>query len=133
MWDIVLNILPYIIIGVLVWFYFLRALSKQKRARAIWEKFTDFHQPRTIQVSDEGLIIRMPTVENRISWPHFVHLYETPNLFLLYNSSHAAHLIPKRDFPDPAAAERFRLLCQTHISQMPTAFPVVMANALPPA
>jgi hypothetical protein len=139
LWAIVSYILPYVIVGVLVWVFFLRAVSKKGRAKAIWEKFHDFHQPRTIQASDDGLIITMPTVENRISWPHFVHFYETPGLFLLYNSSQAAHLFPKRDFPDAAAAESFRQLCETHISRMPTAFPVVLAGgatspqAVPPA
>ncbi len=125
------NVLPYLIVGGLVWFFYVPALSKKSRAKAIWEKFHDFHQPRTIQASDDGLFITMPTVENRISWPHFVHFYETPNLFLLYNSSQAAHLFPKRDFPDAASAEGFRQLCQTHISSMPTAFPVVLADSAP--
>ena len=125
------GILPYVIIGVLVWFYFLRALSKRKRAKAIWEKYHDFQQSRTIQVSDDGLFITMPTVENRITWPHFVHFYETANLLLLYNSSQAAYLFPKRDFPDAASVEGFRQLCQTHISSMPTAFPVVLTGSAP--
>ncbi|HVX87209.1 MAG TPA: YcxB family protein [Phycisphaerae bacterium] len=115
------------VVSFLVIFIRIRYFQNGKK---LFQKFPDLGQPQVLRATDDFIAITSPTAENRYTWPHFAHFFETPRLFILFNSSKAAHLLPKRAFPDDDALNQFRALAQSRITKAPAAFPVLL-NASP--
>ena len=81
-------------------------------------------QPRTMELSDEGLTLRTETFSSVRVWSHFLFFYETPIAFLLFDSSRSAEILPKRAFATPDQLNEFRAFAQSHIGNSPIGFPV---------
>ena len=120
--QVVLPILPWVLIFGFVWFFMFRRL--RAAAQKQWDNLPQMHRPRTIEVDDEGVTMAEATSTTRMTWGHFQKFEETPTLFLLYIADRMSDFIPKRAFPDQAAIDAVRELCQQNISPPTSAFPV---------
>lgn len=84
-------------------------------ARRLWRRHPAFHEAWTAEVSEEGLAMRSTLASSEVQWPYFVRVAETPNLFKLYQSSRAFHVLPKRAFGAESQLRQVRDLLRRRV------------------
>jgi hypothetical protein len=119
--------LPILIIatatGTLMYFVHGRTL------RGLWNGQPALSRPTRAAITNEGIIFTDNLATHRYAWLAILAFQETTNLFLLYVSDYAFHIIPKRAFISIEATDDFRHILDVYIGSRPNAFPVL---PLPP-
>lgn len=77
-----------------------------------WKSFTSKEQPglfceHTITLTNEALIEVTPVNEGKHLWSGLHSVIDTPQYIFIFVAANAAHIIPKRAFPSPEAADAF--------------------------
>lgn len=106
------------------------------RTRMPWQLQTYLHGPVRIEIDDQNMLISSTQWSSRLRWSAFQGFTETPNLIILYLSTTAFHMLPKRAITSPADLnELSRILVQYvqhgHLFPRPSAFPVSPIPAIP--
>jgi len=60
-------------------------------------------------ISEDGILITMPTAESRMKWDNFVRFLESDDIFVLFHSDLIFNILPKRAFTTDEV-DRFREL-----------------------
>ena len=63
----------------------------------------------TTDISEDGILITMPTAESRMKWDNFVRFLESDDIFVLFHSDLIFNILPKRAFTTDEV-DRFREL-----------------------
>ena len=122
-----LPLVPWTLIFLVIWFVVFRSLRGGLRAQ--FDAQPALHRPHVVEVYDDRIVFSDTVGRYEHSWDAFTHVRETPGNFLLFTSLYALHILPKRVFPDLAAANDFRELLRRTIAERPApAFPVVPAG-----
>ena len=83
-------------------------------------------------MGDESVVISDAATRAEHRWNAFSHVFETSNLFLLYTSDHAFHMVPKRAFGSEEDVRSFREVVRRTIADRPApGFPVVQVAGGP--
>jgi hypothetical protein len=94
-----------------------------------WESQPQLHRPQSMEVEEETVVISDAATRAEHRWDAFSHVLETSNLFLLYTSDHAFHMVPKRAFASEQDVRSFRELVRRTIAERPApAFPVIVGQ-----
>ncbi len=106
------------------------------RSEGVWEMQTQLHGPFRIDIDDQNVVISGTRSSSRLRWTAFQGFTETPNLIILYLSTTAFHMLPKRAITSPTDLnELSRILVQYvqrgHLFPRPSAFPVSPIPAIP--
>jgi len=127
------NVLPYIIVFVVIWFFFVRLRLGKGGVRQFFKQNPTLADPRRVVIADDGISIQTQTNTNTMAWTHFTFFAETKEFFLLFETNRSAHLLPKRSFPSPDAIASFRAFAQASVGNQPIGFPVQLAATTAPA
>jgi hypothetical protein len=127
--DTLLPLTPFAVLSAILLIWGRRVFSPTR----IWSPNYHLHRPFTADIDDTGLRISEPCAQFQYAWTYFRGHNQTPNLFLLYPSSLAFVMIPKRAFPTPESQQHFAALLSRHITPPTGAFPVLPLPSLPPA
>ena len=104
----------------------LALLSGLGNYKVMWESQPQLHRPQSVEVREDGVVIADAVTRAENRWDAFSHVIETANLFLLYTSDYAFHMVPKRAFASEKELRSFRELVRRHIAERPApAFPVI--------
>ena len=126
-WRMILDFLiPHItwmLLLVTVFVLLVRQTSQQ--LLATWNGSPTLHRRHTLTMDGDGLTLADPLARLEAKWLAFDRVIETQNLFVLYVSEHAFHMIPKRAFADAAQLDVFRAAIDDRITHRPAAFPVM--------
>ena len=79
--------------------YFRRSYQNDRR----------FQHDFTTDMSEDGILITMPTAESRMKWDNFVRFLESDDIFVLFHSDLIFNILPKRAFTTDEV-DRFREL-----------------------
>jgi len=106
------------------------------RARGVWDSHNYLHDRFHIDIDEQNILISGNQWNSRLTWKAFQGFTETPNLIILYLSTTAFYMLPKRAIASPAdLAELSRILVQYvqhgHLFPRPSAFPVSPIPAIP--
>lgn len=106
------------------------------RARGVWESQKQLHGPFCVDIDEQNILISGAQWRSRLKWTAFQGFTETPNLIILYLSTTAFHMLPKRAIASEAELnELSRILVQYvqhgHLFPRPSAFPVSPIPAIP--
>jgi hypothetical protein len=124
--PLLLNVGPWMLIFVAFWFFFYRGLKRQRKNRKMFNE-ESLRQERTLEVTETGIRISVPTARFEFDWLAFQRVVETQNLFMLYRYPLEYQVVPKRAFAGEAELGAFRALLQEHIgSRQVGAFPVTL-------
>ena len=89
-----LAIVPWLLMIAFICFFVIRNI--RGRAETLWKKDPRWQQPKTAELTDEGLRISDSMGDIFVRWPYFVAWAETDNLLLLVEPDEARVMIPKR-------------------------------------
>jgi YcxB-like protein len=64
--------------------------------RAAYRKTTSLHGLRTLSMDEQGLSFEGSNFSSQLKWPFFLDFAEDNKSFVLYQSNHIFHPIPKR-------------------------------------
>ncbi|MEI8197634.1 MAG: YcxB family protein, partial [Phycisphaerae bacterium] len=120
---VLLNLFPWVLIFIIIWFFFLRKISKDRHDQAAQIGF------QTFDFTPELVTFTSSYCRNEYQWLAFTHFSESATIFLLYTSAITAHVIPKRAFATPADCDAFRQMALSKIQPPTKGFPVVMPEA----
>lgn len=106
------------------------------RTRGDWQLHQYLHGPYRIDIDDQHMLISGVQLSSRFRWKAFRGFAETQNLIILYLSTTAFHMLPKRAIASEADLnELSRILVQYvqhgHLFPRPSAFPVSPIPAIP--
>lgn len=106
------------------------------RARGVWESHKHLHGPFRIDIDEQNILISSTQWSSQLRWSAFQGFTETPNLIILYLSTTAFHMLPKRAIASETDLnELSRILVQHvqhgHLFPRPSAFPVSPIPAIP--
>ncbi len=111
----------------------LTSLYRRRVAR-VWRASRNLHLPVTADVTADGLRVRNANGESNITWRTFTGFIETPELFLVYQSSRLFTMFPKRAFRNDARMDEFRELLRSRVAQRPeTSLPRMAAKLRGPS
>ena len=111
--------LTFIFISLLVVFLLQWCLERSLVRHAIRQLLKDERPDRgqlgrhRLVLGDEGLTESTAVGESRTRWAGVDRVEQTPDYIYIYTSPAAAHIVPKRAFPNPAQADAFYRLSQT--------------------
>lgn len=80
-----------------------------------WQSNALVREPMTVEVCEAGLSFVLPSARNTVAWSAYGSFHEAPDLFLLYSSARAFHIVPKRVFASDAEMATFRELASRRI------------------
>ena len=115
---------PYGLLLLLVWGWYLWTRSAKSIYRRLALQVIRLNEPRTIDITDDGITIREPTATTQYQWRHFIHFVEMHTTFILFVMPRTAQIIPKRAFKSEADLAEFRAFAQYHFSNQPSGFPI---------
>lgn len=95
---------------------YINPLRRYAIARS-WKSQPDIHEPRAIQVTEDGIIVKFPTFQSTINWQDYTHFIETKNLFMVYQDRRVFNLFPKRAFSSDHQVNQFRELLEKNIEK----------------
>jgi len=126
--NMIWDILPYALVFVVIWVYFLRTQYSKAAAKKTIENDPMLAERQHITFADEGLNMQGPTTSTFSVWTHYIHFAETENLFVLLITRQTAQIFPKRAFASQAEQDEFRGFAQAHVGNTPIGFPVQPAK-----
>ena len=98
--------------------------------RRLWDGQPHLQRPKRVEIDVTGFVISDAVSRLEHRWPSFSHARETKNLFLLYVSNYAFHMVPTRAFATDEEADGCRELVRKMVAERPgPAFPVLPATA----
>jgi len=125
--TMLINILPYVLIFVVIWFFFLRQLWGSRK------KYDNdpFHlQERTVELLATGIRVSMPHERHEFDWMAYQRVVTSEHLVMLYTGQQLFQIVPKRAFASPSEMEAFLRVVQEKIpDRRAGAFPVMSAYA----
>jgi hypothetical protein len=120
--DSWINVVPYAIIFMAVWWYFLSRIRRLRTKQAIADD--PALAQRRVVISDDGVNVQLTSSSTQMAWTHFAHFAETTSLLVLMISRYEGLILPKRAFASPHEVAEFRGFAQAHIGNTPIGFPV---------
>ena len=129
-WRDFLPLVPLAFLVVLA--VYVMARRRRQAAARYWAAQAHLRRPQTLEVEPELLRWSDGFSRHEHIWDAFPFTRETPSLFLVYTSSVAFYIIPKRAFAREADIAEFRALLQRRVEQRQPAFPVVIAGPKAP-
>ena len=73
-------------------------------------------EPRTYQLSEQGLQVQGSTFSSQTTWPQIVRVAETKQTFFFFIGPQQAYIIPKRSLVNPTALAELRKLIASYAS-----------------
>lgn len=80
-------------------------LLNQRSRKAAYRRNTSLHGARSVVVNEQGLSFKGPGFSSQVNWPIFVRFAEDDKVFVLFQSSHVFHIIPKRQLSPQQIAD----------------------------
>ena len=96
-WQVLLPVVPWVLICLFIWFVVFRAT--RGGLKALWDAQPALHRPHVVEVYDDRIVFSDAVDRLEHKWEAFTHVRESPGLFLLFTSTYAMHILPKRAFP----------------------------------
>ncbi len=109
--------LGFILIGLAIFFMLLLVATTSFSLRRVYHRNRSFFGPRTITISEEGIVSDNPLGHAETTWDKYQQFRETKNLFLLYQSQDVIGILPKRVFATSSDLEQFKSLMATKIGK----------------
>ena len=101
--------------GFVVVFAFMALVATPRR---YWKAGIGLQEPRTITLSDAGILNTSPSLEMKLEWSRFGRVRETKEFFILMPKKRVgAFMILKRGLVAPGDEQRLRALFATHLSR----------------
>ena len=115
--EVVVAMLPLVFL--VLAFLGARYLLTPWRTRRIYRQQKAMQRPRTLSWDDDYLTSEGADSTARIPWSDFIRWRENDQLFMLYLSDVAFHIVTKRAFNDADEISAFRRLVQQKIAPRP--------------
>ncbi len=103
---------PWLVIGVLLAAPMLARLGKHLVATRMFRGMPDAQREMDIEVNDLGIEVKSAGALTRLRWQQVVTTKETPKVFLVYTSTTAFLILPKRAFGQAGAPRVGALLAK---------------------
>jgi hypothetical protein len=95
--------------------YFGISIARNFAIKRAWNSQTGMKSEMSVETFEDGLQINTALSESKMKWLIYTHWRETPNLFMVYQSSNCFNLFPKRAFSDDEQINEFRELLRVKL------------------
>jgi hypothetical protein len=100
----------FVCAGLFAYFFLLFGVWLPRRWKKTYDGHKLLHRPYQFEITEEAFCSASEYGNATIPWREFHKWKEGKKLFLVYQSDHVFHVIPKRIFESPEAEENFRNL-----------------------
>jgi hypothetical protein len=88
-------LVPWVLIFGFIWFFVYRQI-RHMSPRSVYERNPSMQQPKTLDITDDGVRMSDPLAFTEWRWASFTGLVESANLLLLRRADNTFVMIPKR-------------------------------------
>lgn len=106
-------------------------LTGDRPYRRGWDGQQNLHPPKSMTIRDDRIVVQDALVRQEYHWAAFRRVEQTPNLYVLYVSDLAFHMLPKRAFAGVQQMQTFEALADQQVNGRTRAFPVLPVDPAP--